>query len=102
MKVIRRLWEDHPNLVSWALLAVGMVIIVVLAAQNVGFKAGQWAALIAATVALAGLCVWILSWEDHEEEDDVDDKVSVDAVQVQERHPAAPSIQENESSGKRS
>ena len=37
-------------------------------ARSVGFKPGQWAALIAATIALAGLCVWIFSWEDHEEE----------------------------------
>ena len=100
MKAIRKLWDDHPNLVSWALLAAGMVIIVVLAAQNVGFKAGQWAALIVATIVLAGLCVWILSWEDHEEEDNVDGNAGV--VQVQERQADAPSIQENESSGKRS
>jgi apolipoprotein N-acyltransferase len=96
MNRVRRLWDSHPNLISWALLAAGMVIIVILAARSVGFKAGQWAALIAATVALAGLCVWILSWEDHEEEEDVD------VAQVQERQPASPSIQENESSGKRS
>jgi hypothetical protein len=102
MKVIHRLWDSHPNLVSWALLAAGMVIIVVLAALNVGFKAGQWAALIAATIALAGLCVWILSWEDHEEDDDVDVDVNASVDVVQGRQPAAPSIPENESAGKRS
>jgi len=32
----------------------------------VDFLPGQWAALIAATIALAGLCVWIISWEDGE------------------------------------
>ncbi len=68
MNRVRRLWETHPNLVSWVMLAAGMVIIVVLAARGVGFKPGQWAALIAATIGLAGLCVWILTWEDHEEE----------------------------------
>jgi hypothetical protein len=67
MTRIRKLWDAHPNLVSWALLAVGMVIVVVLSARDVGFKPGQWAALIAATIALAGLCVWIISWEDHDE-----------------------------------
>jgi len=102
MNRVRRLWDSHPNLISWALLAAGMVIIVMLAARSVGFKAGQWAALIAATIALAGLCVWILSWEDHEEEGNVDVNVSVDVAQVQERQPAAPGIQENKSSGKRS
>ena len=64
MTRVRKLWDEHPNLVSWLLLAVGMVIILVIAARDVGFKPGQWAALIAATVALAGLCVWIVSWED--------------------------------------
>jgi hypothetical protein len=65
---VSRLWDNHPNLVSWALLAAGMVLIVVLAAHSVGFKPGQWAALIVATIGLAGLCVWILTWEDREEE----------------------------------
>jgi ABC-type nickel/cobalt efflux system permease component RcnA len=61
---MRRLWNNHPNLVSWAVLALGMVIIVVLAARNVGFQPTQWAAIIGATILLAGLCVWIVSWED--------------------------------------
>ena len=60
----RNLWNTHPRLLSWLVLAVGMVLIVVIAARNVGFEPGQWAALIAATVVLAGLCVWIISWED--------------------------------------
>lgn len=68
MTQLRKLWNGHPNLVSWFVLAVGMVVIVVVAARNVGFKAGQWAALSAATVALAGLCVWIISWEDGADE----------------------------------
>jgi len=61
---IRSLWERHPNLLSWALLAIGMVLIVIIAARSVGFTASQWAAVIGATIALAGLCVWIISWED--------------------------------------
>jgi hypothetical protein len=68
MTKIRKLWHDHPNLVSWLILAVGMVVIVVIAARNVGFTTSQWAALIAATIALAGLCVWIISWEDGDDE----------------------------------
>jgi hypothetical protein len=68
MTKIRKLWHDHPNLVSWLILAVGMVVIVVIAARNVGFTTSQWAALIAATIGLAGLCVWIISWEDGEDE----------------------------------
>ncbi len=64
MNQLRTFWTSHPGLSSWALLAVGMVIIVVLAARNVGFTPGQWAAVVVATVLLAGLCVWIISWED--------------------------------------
>jgi hypothetical protein len=68
MTQLRKLWHDHPNLVSWFFLAAGMVIIVAIAARSVGFTTSQWAALIAATIALAGLCVWIISWEDGEDE----------------------------------
>lgn len=63
MKTLSELYQKHPNLVSWAVLAVGMVIVLLLAARQVGFTASQWAALIAATVALAGLCAWIIGWE---------------------------------------
>ena len=45
MSQLRKLWHDHPNLVSWLILAVGMVVIVVIAARNVGFTTSQWAAL---------------------------------------------------------
>lgn len=68
MNWIRNAWDKHPNLISWLALAVGMVVILVLAARNVGFGPGQWAALIAATIGLAGLCVWIISWEDGKSE----------------------------------
>ena len=68
MSPIRKAWEAHPNLLSWLVLAIGMVIIVVIAARSVGFNAGQWAALILATIGLAGLCVWIVSWEDDKPE----------------------------------
>jgi hypothetical protein len=61
-------WANrHPRLVMWAVLAVGMVIILVLSARNVGLLAGQWAALIVATILLAGLCVWIIGWDSGDE-----------------------------------
>jgi hypothetical protein len=71
---MRKLWNNHPNLVSWAVLAIGMVIIVVFSARNVGFQPPQWAAIIVATVLLAGLCVWIVSWEDGAEESSAGDE----------------------------
>ncbi len=62
--------EDHPRIAAWIVLAAGMVILLVISARDVGLLAGQWAALIAATVAVAGLCVWIISWEDEVEAQD--------------------------------
>jgi protein-S-isoprenylcysteine O-methyltransferase Ste14 len=53
----------HPQLAAWVVLAVGMVIILIWSAQDVGLQVGQWAALIVATILLAGLCVWIIGWD---------------------------------------
>ena len=60
------LWDfinKHPKLSSWFVLALGMVIMLVWAAKDVGLLAGQMIALIVATILLAGLCVWIIGWE---------------------------------------
>lgn len=56
--------KQHPRLTAWFVLAVGMVVILVVSARNVGLEVGQWIALIVATIGLAGLCVWIIGWED--------------------------------------
>lgn len=63
MKTLQQLYDKHPNLLMWAALALGMAVIVAIAARNVGFTASQWAALVGATVVLAGLCAWIIGWE---------------------------------------
>ncbi|MDY6877912.1 MAG: hypothetical protein SWK90_17145 [Chloroflexota bacterium] len=54
----------HPRLAAWLVLAIGMVAILVWSARDVGLLPGQWAALIGATIGLAGLCVWIIGWEE--------------------------------------
>jgi hypothetical protein len=54
----------------WAALAVGMVIILVISARDVGLLPAQWVALIVATILLAGLCVWIIGWEEEEEREE--------------------------------
>ena len=54
----------HPKLAAWLVLAIGMVILVVWSAKDVGLLPGQWLALVVATSGLAGLCVWIIGWED--------------------------------------
>ncbi len=63
MNGMKRFWSDYPVLSNWAVLALGMVIILVISAWNVGFLPTQWLALIVATVLLAGLCAWIINWE---------------------------------------
>ena len=70
MSSIKQFISQHPRLTAWAVLAVGFVAILVWSALDVGFSAGQWVALIVATISLAGLCVWIIGWEDEEEEED--------------------------------
>jgi hypothetical protein len=60
--IIERL-KTHPRLVSWVALAVGMVIILLLAVQGVALEPLQLLVLVITTVLLAGLCVWIIGWE---------------------------------------
>jgi hypothetical protein len=40
-----------------------MVIMLLFAAKDVPLLPSQLAALVIATIALAGLCVWIIHWE---------------------------------------
>jgi len=63
MTAIRDFVTKHPRLASWIVLALGMVIMLVWAARDVGLLPGQMVALIVATILLAGLCVWIIGWE---------------------------------------
>ncbi len=64
MNSIRALAGRHPRIVAWIALAIGMVIILLWAAKDVGLLPTQLLALAVATVVLAGLCVWIIGWED--------------------------------------
>ena len=63
---------DHPRLTAWLVLSVGMVILLVIEARDVGLLPSQWFALIVATVLVAGLCIWIISSEDDNEVDAMD------------------------------
>ena len=68
MTAIKELARQHPRVAAWIALAIGMVIILLWSAKDVGLLPSQMAALVVATFLLAGLCVWIISWEDGEEE----------------------------------
>lgn len=54
----------HPRLAAWIVLSVGMIVILLIEAANVGLLPGQVIALMAACVLVAGACVWIIAWED--------------------------------------
>jgi len=73
MDKIKQFVNAHPQWTSWIVLSIGMVAILVWSARDVGLLAGQWAALIIATIAVAGLAVWIIGWEDEEEEEEQGD-----------------------------
>ena len=59
----------HPRLAAWIVLSVGMIILLVLTARDVGLLPGQWIALITACILVAGACIWIISWEDSDEDE---------------------------------
>jgi hypothetical protein len=59
----------HPRLAAWMVLSLGMVVLLVIEARDIGLTAGNWIALIVATVLVAGACIWIVSWEDVDDAD---------------------------------
>ena len=63
MKTIKRLFETHPRLMSWLILAIAMLIILVVATWHISLQPLQRVAMAGATIVLAGLCVWIIYWE---------------------------------------
>jgi hypothetical protein len=60
--------KAHPRLTAWLVLALGMDAMVLYEAREVGLQMGQWIALLVATTLVAGLCVWIIGWEDDGDE----------------------------------
>ena len=82
MEALRNLppvrWASvHPRLAAWIVLSLGMVILLFIEARDVGLLPGQWVALIVACVLVAGACIWIVSWEDKDEPEAVDEAQAV-------------------------
>ena len=69
MAKVVEFYNKHPKLVAWPVLAIGMVIMLLWSAKDVGLLPAQTIALVVATIGLAGLCVWIIGWEDSDEEE---------------------------------
>lgn len=61
---------NHPNLTAWFALGLGMVLILIFEARDIGLQASQWFWLIVITVLVAGACIWIISWGDDEEREE--------------------------------
>lgn len=59
----------HPRLAAWIVLSLGMIVLVVIEARDVGLLATQWIALIVACILVAAACIWIVSWEDSDEDE---------------------------------
>ncbi len=63
MGALQKMLTRFPLLAAWVALSIGMVAILLYASKDVGLLPGQLGALVVATIALAGACVWIVSWE---------------------------------------
>jgi hypothetical protein len=73
MDSLKQWVKKHPNLTAWFVLALGMVILLVIEARDVGLETSQWFWLIVITILVAGAAIWIISWGDDEEAAVVED-----------------------------
>ncbi len=55
--------QARPRWTSWALLSVGMVVALWVAAWDKGIATVHMLAMSVACIVLAGLCVRIVGWE---------------------------------------
>lgn len=76
MQPVKNWISQHPNLSAWFVLALGMVIILLFEARDVGLQTSQWFWLIVITTLVAGACIWIISWGDDDETLSDDDQAS--------------------------
>lgn len=67
MESLKQWISKHPNLTAWIVLALGMVILLLIEARDVGLETSQWFWLIMITILVAGAAIWIISWGDDEE-----------------------------------
>lgn len=82
--------KTHPRLTAWIVLAVGMNAMVIYEARSVGLLIGQWVALVVATTLVAGLCVWIIGWEDDEDDEPAKATTAAEPAAQTSAEPAPP------------
>ena len=86
-----RTWaSQHPKLAAAVALSIGFVIVLVIAARDVGLLWNQWLFLILATIGLAWLCVWIIGWEANEDEVDETAKPALTDAEKSDKDAAKP------------
>lgn len=68
MALIKNWITQHPQLSALFVLALGMVLILLYEARDVGLEASQWFWLIVITILVAGACIWIVGWGEDDEE----------------------------------
>lgn len=74
MDTLKQWVTTHPNLFAWLVLALGMNILLIFEARDVGLQGSQWFWLIVVTTLVAGACIWIISWGDDEDENSLLDE----------------------------
>lgn len=62
--------DTYPRISAWVVLSVGMLGLLYYEAQDVGLTTRNWIALTIASLLVAALSIWIVSWEDEELEAD--------------------------------
>ena len=62
-----RFANARPRIAAWIALSLGIGILLLFEARDVGLLFGQWVALLIASTLVAGLCIWIVSWEESDE-----------------------------------
>ncbi len=67
MESVKNWIARHQSLAAWFVLALGMIIILLFEARDVGLQGMQWFWLVLITVLVAGACIWIISWGDDDE-----------------------------------
>lgn len=66
--------DTYPRISAWVVLSVGMLGLLYYEAQDVGLTTRNWIALTIASLFVAGLSIWIVSWEDEELEAEAQEK----------------------------
>lgn len=82
LSTLIRIFDTYPRISMWVVLSTGIIVLLVYEARDVGLTTGNWIALILASIVVAGLCIWIVSWED--EEEGFDDTVRVKSTRTEE------------------